>query len=373
MGVLVLAGMARGGALSGQELSLQRNYPGPGPFECPAPLEPVGPTEDERVRASQLMSDALQASILGDLEAARSLLGQAADADRTSPEVAYRHARALEDLELRDDAILEYCRAMALGALDAGIADSRARLDALYEVVRERISAVARDAFVSGLNEADAALYVDADASFSVAIAEVPSWAEAYYNRAIVREQLGRVQESLRDYRRYLELTPSEVDPVVQMVAERIGMLEGLVVIPTPSPGAALALGVVPGMGQYYTGRGVTGTAILTLAGAAVAAGILVQNITVRCLNAPPAGAICPPDEVVEEVTDRPYLIPAIGAAVAITLIGAIEAFVKARGRRAAQAEAVQSLTFSGVRLSGPSVAVRGDRVDVSVLGLRFR
>jgi tetratricopeptide (TPR) repeat protein len=176
-------------------------------------------------------------------------MGQAAAADGTSPEVAYRHARALEDLELRDGAILEFCRAMALGAVDAGIQDSRARLDALYEIVRERITDRARGGFVSGLRETDQGLYGDASCSFSVAIEEVPDWAEAYYNRAIVYERLGRIQESLADYRRYLMLSPSEIDPVVAMVAERIGMLEGAVASPTPSPGAALVFAELLGDG----------------------------------------------------------------------------------------------------------------------------
>ena len=376
LGVFLLLGLTGGTSVSAQELRLERYYPGTGPFECPAPRTPAAPTEDQRVRASQLTSDALQASILGDLESARALLAQAATADPTSPEVAYRHGRALEDVEFRDEAILEYCRAIALGARDVGILDSRSRLDVLYEVVRERITDRARTAFVAGLNQADGALYENAANSFSVALDEVPDWAEAVYNRALVLERLGRVQESLSDYRLYLALTPNEVDPLVALVSERIGALEGSVTIPTPSPTAALALGVVPGMGHYYTGRGLGGTAILTLAGAAVAAGLLVQDITVVCLNTPPSGASCPPGEIVEEIKDRPYLTPAMGVAAAVTLAGAVEAFLRARGRRAEQAEqaeAVQSLTSTGLRISGPSVASRRGRVDVSLLGLRFR
>jgi tetratricopeptide (TPR) repeat protein len=352
---------------------LERDYPGTGPFECPTPLVPVAPTDDQRVRASQLTSDALEASILGDLENARALLEQASLADPTSPEVAYRHARALEDMQLRDAAILEYCRAMALGAADAGIADSRDRLDALYEVVRERITDRARNAFASGLGQADAGFLEQAVSAFSVAIEEVPDWAEAFYNRAIVLERLGRIRESLADYHRYLELTPSEIDPVVAAVSERIGMLEGSVVAPTPSPGATLALGVVPGMGQYYNGRGVTGTVVLGAVAGAVAAGVMVKKVTVRCLNTPPAGADCPPNEVVGETTERPYLKPAMGVAVGVTLVGAIEAYIRARGRRAAQAEAVENLAEGGFRVTGPTVAMRGGRVDVNVVGLRFR
>ena len=255
---------AFGAPLVAQELPLERDYPGTGPYVCPAPVEPVVPVDEQRVRATQLTSDALEASILGDLETARELLEQASVADPTSPEVAYRHGRALEDLVLRQEAIAEYCRAIALGAVDVGISDSRDRLDTLYEVVRERITDRARGAFVAGLEEADAALYEQAVASFTVAIEEVPDWAEAVYNRAIVLERLGRVEESLDDYRQYLALTPSEVDPIVVAVSERIGMLEGTFVQPTPSPGATLAMGVVPGgrsllLGPRRDGDGGTG------------------------------------------------------------------------------------------------------------------
>lgn len=373
IGVLLLAALARGVAVSAQELELQRNYPGTGPYECPAPVAPVAPTEDERVRATQLTSDALQASILGDLEGARTLLQQAAEADGTSPEVAYRHARALEDVQLLEPAIQEYCRAIALGAVAAGMADARPRLDVLYDVVRERITDLARGAFVSGLRDADAMLWDDAAASFTVALEEVPDWPEATYNRAVVLERAGRIQESLADYRRYLQLQPNEIDPVVAAVSERIGMLEGTATIPTPSPGAALAFGVVPGMGQYYTGRGITGTIVLAVAAGAVASGFLIKDVTVRCVNTPPPGSDCPSGEILDETTDRPYLIPALGAAAAVTLIGAIEAFVRARGRRAAQAEAIDNLASTAIRISGPSVAMRGNRVDLNVLGLRFR
>ncbi|MGD8289636.1 MAG: tetratricopeptide repeat protein, partial [Gemmatimonadota bacterium] len=287
-GVVVVSASLWGAPLSGQALPLERDYPGTGPYECPVPVEPVAPTEDQAERASQLTSDALEASILGDLEGARALMEQAAEADPTSPEVAYRYARALEDMEMRQEAISEYCTAIALGAVDAGIQDSRERLDALYEIVRARITDRARTGFVDGLNQADDSLYTASVASFSVAIEEVPDWAEAYYNRAVVLEQLGRIQESLADYRRYLALTPSEVDPVVVAVSQRIGTLEGVVAMPTPSPGGALALGAMPGMGQYYTGRPIAGTLVLAAAGGAIAAGFMVKKVTVRCLNTPP-------------------------------------------------------------------------------------
>jgi hypothetical protein len=126
-------------------------------------------------------------------------------------------------------------------------------------------------------------------------------------------------------------------------------------------------------MGHYYSGRGVVGTIVLGLAGGAIASGLLVREVQVLCLNTPASGADCPQNEILDETTNRPLLVPAIAAAGAITLIGAIEAFVRARGRRAEQAEAIESLGTDEVRLVGPSVSVRDGRMDLTVLGLRFR
>jgi tetratricopeptide (TPR) repeat protein len=357
-----------------QALPLQRSFPGPGPFECPAPVAFGEPTPDERERARQLTSDALQAIILGELDGARILLSQATAADGSSAEFAYRHGRVLEDLGLADAAILEYCRALSLGAVEAGISDSRARLDALYEVVRERISDRALAAFVSGLSQADIGYYPEAIGSFSVAIDESPQWPAAVYNRAIVLEQLGRFQESLADYRRYLELTPSEVDPVVASVSERIGMIEGELTRPTPNPTSALALGVLfPGMGQYYSGRGRAGTVVLSGAMAVVVAGLVVKEVTVRCLVPVNGGEDCPAGQVVDETTRRPYLWPALGLTGAVMIGSAIEAWVRARRARADQPEGGEPTAAGPFRLDGPSIEARGGRVDLKLLQLRFR
>lgn len=375
--VALLTCLVSGAApLDGQQLPLQRDYPGPGPFACPTPTLPAEPTRDESERARQLTSDALQAVILGDLEGARTLLGQATAADGTSAEFAYRHARVLEDLGLADGAILEYCRALSLGDVSVGIFDSRDRLDALYEIVRERISDRALAAFVAGLGQADIGFFAEAAESFGVAIEEDPEWASAVYNRAVVFEQLGRVEESLADYRRYLELTPSEVDPVVLSVSARIGMLEGELARPTPSPNNALALGViVPGLGQYYSGRRREGAIVLSAAAAVVLTGLVFKEITVRCLTVVGPDEECPSGQIFDETTRRPYLGPALGATAFVAVAAAFEAFLRARRARAEQAETVGSTTAStrGVRITGPSVVSSARGVDLNLVRVRFR
>jgi tetratricopeptide (TPR) repeat protein len=359
--------------LAAQELALTRDYPGFGPFECPAPATYAPPAPEDEAQAGQLASDAIQAVILGELPRAQELLARATELDASSAELAYRHARVLEDMAVHEQAMLEYCRALALGAEDVGISDSRVRIEAIYEIVRDQISPVARQAFTDGITLADGGYYAPAVDEFSRALEEAPDWGPAIYNRAVVLEAMGLVTESLDDYRRYLEVTPSEIDPVVARVTERIGLLEGMVALPTPSPAGALALGVAfPGMGQYYSGRG------LATAGAAVVTGLMFKEVTVRCLTPSPDGD-CPPGDVVDETTKRPYLLPALGAGVAVTLVGAIEAWVRARGRRAeasataAEANVEATRSSQGLELAGPSLTTRGGRVEVALIGVRFR
>lgn len=363
--------------LAAQELALERDYPGFGPFECPAPVAFAAPAPEDQAQAGQLASDAIQAVILGELLRAQELLARANEIDPASAELAYRHARVLEDLTAYQQSMLEYCRALELGAEDQGILDSRVRMESIYEIVRDQIPPEARQAFSDGILLADSGLLEQSVVAFTGALDASPGWGAALYNRAVVLEALGRITESLTDYRLYLEVTPTQIDPVVARVTERIGALEGMVAQPTPSPAGVLALGAVfPGMGQYYSGRGLVGTLVLAAAGAAVATGLMYKEVTVTCLDPPPAGAC---NQVTDEMTSRPYLVPALGAAAAVTVVGAIEAFVRARRRRAdaeqtiGAADVQASRSSSGLRIVGPSMEARRGRIEVSWLGLSFR
>ena len=370
---VVLAALAGPIGLAGQDVQLQRDYPGEGPYVCPQPLAPVTAEADQRARAGQLASDAVQAQILGDAQGARELLQRASEADPESPDVAYQHARVLEDLGLPNEAILEYCRALSLSSWEGTFADGRERLDALYDVIRERISQTARQAFIFGLDEADRGLLESSVASFSLSIEDAPEWPSPVFNRAVVLERLGRVQESLADYRRYLRMMPNEIDPVAALVSERIGTLEAIAAATTPSPTGALALGVLPGMGHYYTGRPVVGTLVLGLAGGAIATGLMVKSVTVTCVNQPPSGQSCAPTDVHDRSVERPYLLPSLGVAATVTIVGAIDALVKARRHRREIQALTGDTTASGPRLRLPSVSARNAQVDLNLLRVTFR
>jgi tetratricopeptide (TPR) repeat protein len=354
-------------------LQLQRDYPGSAPFVCPAPATLSEPSPQQMAQAGQLASEADNAVILGDYERAQELLVRAYELDPTRADFAYSHARVLEALGRTEPSMLEYCRAIALGAEAASLQDARDRLNALDEELRASISPLARERFADGLARANIGSHPEAVAAFTRALEERPDWPEALYNRAVVLERMGLTQESLVDYRRYLELRPAEVDPRVAQVAQRIGMLEGIESVPTPSPGNTLALGMLfPGMGQYYSDRGVSGSIILGTAVTAVAAGLSYRKITVRCLSNVSGGADCPPDDIVDETTERPLLGPALGVVAAVTLGAAVEAWIRARQARAEQERDAATGT-EGLGFSGPSVSSNGQALDLSFFSLRFR
>jgi tetratricopeptide (TPR) repeat protein len=320
-----------------------------------------------------LASEADQAVVLGDLERAETLLSRASEVNRASADLAYRHGRVLQDLGLIDRALAAFCASLHLDAETSDIDDARARMDALYEQIRARLAPEAREAFISGLVQADSAFYRGAVAAFTVAIEAAPNWGAPVYNRALMHEQLGMIGESLRDYRHYLDVAPTAVDPVVVMVSERIGLLEAAAAATTPSPAGAFALGIMPGMGHYYTSRPIGGTVVLALTGAAVATGFLVADVTVECLNDVPAGGSCPPNEIVAETKDRPLLLPGLGVAAAVTVIGAVEALIKARRVRANQQGRGAEPAPEGLTFLAPSVKSRGARVDLNLVRVRFR
>jgi tetratricopeptide (TPR) repeat protein len=361
-------------SLSAQDLPLKREIPGSGPYQCPPEQKADKPGAEEQMLARQLASTAAQAVILGDLDRARSVLARATQLDPSSADLAYRHARVLQDLNQAPAAIAEYCRALAADSLAEGIGDARQRIQALAAATRTKLPAQAVTAFQEGLKEADAGRLERAAMLFDTATVGAPEWPEAVFDRGVVAARLGRAPDATRDLRKYLELRPDAPDAID--VSRRIGELQSLSLVSTPSPSAALFLGmVVPGMGQFYSGRALGGMTVLSLAAGAVAAGYLVKKVDVLCLSEPGSDGTCPADQVVKEKTNRPYLTAAVGAAAAVTVVGAVTAFLGARGRRNARTAAGSddATTTRAPRLAMPTVAARGTNVDFALLRVTFR
>lgn len=354
----------------GQELPLKPPLPDEGLPTCPGEAPPGRvPTPEEIAESLRLGSAASQALILGDPERARDLLDRATELDPTSTPLHYQYGRVLENLGQLSEARSVYCRIVAIGADAEEARDARVRLDALAAGRRPSLPQEAVQSFQRGVDRAVAGDLEDAVVAFSEAVAVVPDWGEAYYDRGLILARLERPSDAADDLRRYLELRPSAPD--ARAVSEMIGQLDAR--SPGPGPGTALTLGLlVPGMGQLYSGRPGAGLTVLTLAGGAVAAALLVEEVTVRCLAGVEPGATCPPEQVFEEEVERPYLVPGIAAAGAVMLVGAIEAFVWARSRSEPDGAAADPSEGPVLSLI-PTVEAAGDgRVRVGLLRLRF-
>lgn len=90
---------------------------------------------------------------------------------------------------------------------------------------------------------------------------------------------------------------------------------------------------IIPGGGQFAAGR--TGPGILTLAvaGAGVGVAVGIRNEEQVCARPVPQGSPCPPGDILEVTEDRPFLIYGIAAAVAATVISALDAHSFVRGQ----------------------------------------
>lgn len=365
--VLVLALLATADSLAAQLPDFKVEIVGLEAFECPAPGEVVVASAEEQRQAQQLGTTARQALILGDAERARGLLDRAVRLHPNSPTLAYQYGRVLEDLGERGEAVQQYCVALASGAEGEDAADARDRVVRFAESERRRIPAEALDAFEAGLSAVGENRMTEAEGAFLEALEGHEDFPEAAFNRAVVLEQLGQAVDAADAYRSYLRLRPNAPDAI--QVSERIGQLQ---VAPgsRPSSGSALALGMLlPGGGQFYTGRPLGGVALLAAAGGAAAAAFLVTDTDVRCLRAVEPGESCPPDQIIGRTTSHPYRTLGLVGVGAVALGGAIEAFLHARG---IDEVAVANFGGGASMLMGPSVQSRGLGADVRFIRVTF-
>lgn len=138
---------------------------------------------------------------------------------------------------------------------------------------------------------------------------------------------------------------------------------------PDYNPGSAMTRSLlVPGLGQFYTGRPALGALFMAAWGGALGLGVLTQEVTIECLER--VTGTCPSDQVRGEVTRRPMLMVGVGGAVAVAVISALEASSAAKraNRRAGGDGAMNALNTSAIM---PSIRMQpGGAV---ALGLRVR
>jgi tetratricopeptide (TPR) repeat protein len=352
-----------------QDLALKRSAVRPRPNACPAIAPPRQPAPDQRDEARQRATLGQEAAIVGNQRAAREQLQRAAQLDPTNEDIAYQYGRTLEDSGTPVEALREYCRYLALAPAGGDAADVRARVAALAPPAPSAsVPDRATPEFAAGLTSYDQRRYADAERAFGRAITEAPTWPEAHYNRAMAHLAQREPAKASVDLRRYLELRPDAPDRV--SVLNRLDLIER----PVPyTPGGALARGIIPGFGQFYTRRPLLGTAVLAVAGSGAA--YALQSVRRTELQERPGFFIDITgkrqdyiDTVQVTVTEYPHRTVGLAIAGGLTVAAAIEAFSYARRVRTnAAMGGVPRTSLRMVPLPGTSVAATGVALELRI------
>lgn len=285
------------------------------------------PSAEQQRRAQDLAQRGQQSAILGDRVAARDQLRQAAALEPTNADLAYQLARAEETAGSESEATRAYCRFIALAPDAPEATESRARIAQLMLSTRHADSLRAASAFTHGLAAYERGRPDSADAAFTAALALAPDWGIAYYDRGVVRESMGRRADAASDFQQYLRLEPDA--PSRDQLSSRIADLRQAPL----SPGKALALGlVVPGAGQFYTGRPIRGALTLLGTGAALACG-LNERVSTQSVQQTATDPFGNPYTytTTRRVSDHPCRTPGFAAAGVMALVSAIDAWSYAR------------------------------------------
>ena len=184
---------------------------------------------------------------------------------------------------------------------------------------------------------------------------------------------LGRGYEASGDsramsqYCRFLSLSPgaTEAPDVRQRIAELALALPPdttIVRVPVaavqsmPAPGAALAAGIViPGMGQFMTHRPAAGFLIMAAAGAGIWYGLQTQDVSTQVTKTGTDPFGNPYQyQATETTSERQHLAVGLGAAGALGVMAAIEAFTHAHSAQTQnqQANAAAIPTKSSATIS---------------------
>jgi tetratricopeptide (TPR) repeat protein len=323
LSTLLIAGTASAQRAAPTEPLLRSAPPVVTRSACSALPAAAAPTADRRRQALDLAQRGQQAAILGDRTGARDLLRRAAALDPANGDLAYQLARAEESAGTDAEAARAYCRFITLAPDAPEGADARTRLAQLMVSSRHADSTHAAAAFARGLAAYQRGQLDSADVAFTAALALSPDWPSAYYDRAVVRTALGRRNEAASDFQQYLRLEPDATNRT--RLSSRIASLQDAPL----SPARALAIGlVIPGGGQFYTGRNLRGALTLLGTGAALACGMRQSTSTeeVQQSATDPFGNPYT-YTTTRRVTDRPCRTPGFTAAGLIAIVSAIDAY----------------------------------------------
>jgi Flp pilus assembly protein TadD len=281
------------------------------------------PTEAQRRQALDFAEIGRRSAIRGDRAVAIEQLRQAAALDPTNADVVYELARDYETTGDSTSAANAYCRFLAIAPDAPEAAEARDRVAVLAPARHVAPSSQAATLFAAAVTAYDQARMTEAEGTFGGVINAEPTWADAYYDRALARIGIGSRLPAAGDLEAYLQLKPQAEDRT--QVAAWIQSLRRR----PPSARTALQLGLlIPGGGQIYTGRPVRGIAVL--GGAAVAMGFGLARHTrmtsVQQTTTDPFGSTYT-YTVDRRTTHRPNLVTGVAIAGSLAVMSAVEAF----------------------------------------------
>ena len=350
------------GLLAAQTLPLKRTAPAATAAACPVFAPPAPPVREQTEEANRLGTLARESALEGDHKAARDLFNQAAQLNPADPSLAYRLGRESEELGDTTGAVHEYCRYLSIAPTTGEEPGVRNRLTALLAPSAAQRGTTTVAQFESGVKAYDAGDWDASATAFTASLQGAPGYAPSYFDRALVRAHQHHQGDAIRDFDAYLRLAPSATDRAD--VRERIDALRP----EAPSAGAAFAIGILPGGGQYYTGQYILGVLVTGAAGGGVALALTTQTVTKL--------------HHFVDINGNPYTQPYqatehqnLGAGLAIaggaTLFGMIEAAVVAH-HRAAQLPPPDSTLSATVDTRRPALALQLPSVVPSTQGLRI-
>jgi tetratricopeptide (TPR) repeat protein len=284
---------------------------------CGAVTAPPAGSRRDNSEARRLASEAQEAAMVGDRATARSTFARAAALNPMDERIAYDLGRAHEELSDTVAAVGEYCRYLTLTADGREAPDVRSRLSRLMPPSTLQNAERANDSFQQGLRHYDARRFDAAADAFTETIRRSPPAVEGVFNRALARAAAGRRTDASRDLEAYLVAAPLATDraPVLRAIE--------LLRRPVYSSGTAFTRGLIPGFGQFYTGRPLRGVVVLA---AVTGAGVMAAMQRTETKTIPyvdPNGVPVPYEET---STRRPYLVPGIAAGFGLTMLAAWEA-----------------------------------------------
>ncbi|MES2524448.1 MAG: tetratricopeptide repeat protein [Gemmatimonadota bacterium] len=330
---------------SAQSLTIKRAMPGEVAPGCGVSASGNTGLRRDNAEARRLAAEGQEAALGGDRVAARTAFSRAAALNPGDDRIAYELGRANEELSDTIAAVNEYCRYLVLSSEGREATDVRGRLQRLMPPTAITNSQRAAETFRTGVNHFDARRYAPAADAFSETIRRTPPATEALFNRALARSASGRRSDAVKDLEAYLISAPAAPDRAA--VLRAIDLLRR----PVYSSGTAFTRGLLPGFGQFYTGRSGRGVAVLVAVAGAGALAAYQKTETKEIPYVDPNGVPVP---YTETNTKRPFLIPGIAAGVGLTLAAAFEASLYA------------SRSIQGVAQVSPFVGARGE------LGLRL-